>query len=204
MHHIYLTRHGARADWDPLYILAHSPTTLLHDPPLSRLGIQQSLELKSYFLSLPSHLRPAHIFSSPYYRCLQTIQPTAEALGIKVKIEQGVSEWHSSPAIVEENGIRRVKRKKHASFKKLQELFSRDVFIDWSYESLVKLNVESEVDDDIEIVAEDLKMETKEQLYQRVGLTLQKLVQEGYTKDGPILIVSHAATLIMMGNMCFL
>lgn len=65
------------------------------DPPLAALGETQAKEVAAYFLSLPESERPTAIFSSPYYRCLQTALPTAQALNIPIYIEHGLSEWYS-------------------------------------------------------------------------------------------------------------
>ncbi|KAJ3546352.1 hypothetical protein NMY22_g2089 [Coprinellus aureogranulatus] len=72
-----------------------SPTGLPRDPPLAAHGEKQAQELADYFLSLPEDERPTAIFSSPYYRCLQTSQPTAKALGLPIHIEHGIAEWYS-------------------------------------------------------------------------------------------------------------
>ncbi|KAG8905567.1 hypothetical protein FRB99_008672 [Tulasnella sp. 403] len=55
----------------------------------------QAEELASYFLNLPEDARPTAIFSSPYYRCLQTAQPVAVALNLPLYVEHGLSEWYS-------------------------------------------------------------------------------------------------------------
>ena len=37
--------------------------------------------------------KPELVFSSPFYRCIQTAEPTAQKLGVAVRLEHGVSEW---------------------------------------------------------------------------------------------------------------
>jgi len=90
---IYIARHGFRLNWTN--IIWKSPTGLPRDPPLTASGEVQAEELKSYFLSLPEEERPTGIFSSPYYRCLQTSQPIARALNIPIYIEHGIAEWYT-------------------------------------------------------------------------------------------------------------
>ncbi|VDB99628.1 unnamed protein product [Peniophora sp. CBMAI 1063] len=90
---VYIMRHGFRLNW--LTTDWKSPTNLPRDPPLAAFGETQAKEVADYFLSLPEDERPTAIWSSPYYRCLQTIAPTAEALGIPIFIEHGLSEWYS-------------------------------------------------------------------------------------------------------------
>ncbi|KZV77740.1 phosphoglycerate mutase-like protein [Peniophora sp. CONT] len=90
---VYILRHGFRLNW--LTTDWKSPTGLPRDPPLAAFGETQAKEVADYFLSLPEDERPTAIFSSPYYRCIQTIAPTAEALGVPIFIEHGLSEWYS-------------------------------------------------------------------------------------------------------------
>ncbi|KIY72783.1 phosphoglycerate mutase-like protein [Cylindrobasidium torrendii FP15055 ss-10] len=90
---IYLLRHGFRLNW----VTADwtSATGLPRDPPLAATGVKQSEEVADFFLSLPESERPTAIFSSPYYRCIQTSMPVAKALGIPIWIEHGLGEWYS-------------------------------------------------------------------------------------------------------------
>ncbi|KAH9969046.1 histidine phosphatase superfamily [Russula dissimulans] len=90
---IYILRHGFRSNWVTKDWLV--PTGLPRDPQLAVFGEVQSKEVANYFKSLPEDQRPTAIFSSPYYRCLQTSQPTAIALGIPIYAEHGLSEWYS-------------------------------------------------------------------------------------------------------------
>jgi len=90
---IYLARHGFRLNW--ISSSWQSPTGLPRDPPLTAYGLTQAEELCQYFLSFPENERPTAIFSSPYYRCLQTSQPLAKALGIPIYVEHGIGEWYS-------------------------------------------------------------------------------------------------------------
>ncbi|KAL0951121.1 hypothetical protein HGRIS_007857 [Hohenbuehelia grisea] len=90
---IYIARHGFRLNW--LNTNWTSPTGLPRDPPLAAYGEAQAKELAEYFLSLPPNERPTAIFSSPYYRCLQTAEPVALALGLPIYVEHGISEWYS-------------------------------------------------------------------------------------------------------------
>ncbi|KAG5342429.1 hypothetical protein C0989_002264 [Termitomyces sp. Mn162] len=58
----------------------------------------QAQELGEYFLSLPKDERPTAIFSSPFYRCLQTAKPVSSALGLPIYVEHGLAEWYSPVA----------------------------------------------------------------------------------------------------------
>lgn len=54
-------------------------------------GVTQSLELASHLVSPAVHPKPFRVYSSPFYRCLQTIQPGVEALKEKQRgqVENG-------------------------------------------------------------------------------------------------------------------
>lgn len=87
---VFMVRHSARVDkegsgswnWTPL------PGHARDDAHLSPGGIQASQELASRFRDIPI----AHIVSSPYIRCLQTVAPTAEEKNIPIKVEPGICE----------------------------------------------------------------------------------------------------------------
>ncbi|CAA7266478.1 unnamed protein product [Cyclocybe aegerita] len=93
---IYIARHGFRLNW--ISTTWQSATGLPRDPPLTAYGETQAEELNQYFLSFPEDERPTAIFSSPYYRCLQTSRPLAKALGVPIYVEHGVVEWYSPVA----------------------------------------------------------------------------------------------------------
>ncbi|KAK8035995.1 phosphoglycerate mutase [Apiospora marii] len=76
---IYVTRHGFRPAFnvDPAtgtYSLAiRSPTGLPTDPPLTAHGVDQANDLARHLLQVDPPID--QVYSSPYYRCLQTISP---------------------------------------------------------------------------------------------------------------------------------
>ncbi|WRT65107.1 uncharacterized protein IL334_002049 [Kwoniella shivajii] len=92
---IYISRHGCRQDWiDPEHI--SGPTGLYHDPSLSAHGLEQAEDLGK-FLASPTDGSPSPemIFTSPFYRCIQTSLPLAKNLNQKLHLEHGVMEWFS-------------------------------------------------------------------------------------------------------------
>ncbi|KAF9512629.1 hypothetical protein BS47DRAFT_1376945 [Hydnum rufescens UP504] len=91
---IYIARHGFRLNF--VTMEWKSLTGLARDPPLASYGVSQAMELAQYFMSLPVEQRPTAIFSSGFYRCLQTATPIAEALNIPLYVEQGCGEWYST------------------------------------------------------------------------------------------------------------
>ncbi|KAM5379567.1 hypothetical protein ACJZ2D_003915 [Fusarium nematophilum] len=79
---IYVTRHGFRSGWnvDPMtgvYSAAiRSPTGIPADPALTSHGVAQAKEMGRHLMTLNPPIDAA--YSSPYYRCLQTITPFIE------------------------------------------------------------------------------------------------------------------------------
>ncbi|KAL4069585.1 histidine phosphatase superfamily [Scleroderma yunnanense] len=93
---IYIARHGFRSNW--IDANCGTITGLPRDHPLAAYGEFQAQELVAYFQSLPEAKRPTAIFSSPYYRCLQTSLPIARASNLPIFVEHGLSEWYSPVA----------------------------------------------------------------------------------------------------------
>ncbi|KAJ3762883.1 histidine phosphatase superfamily [Lentinula raphanica] len=171
---IFIARHGFRLNWiTPVW---ESPTGLPRDPPLTAFGIAQARELADHFLSMSEDQRPTLIFSSPYYRCLQTSQPSAQALGQPIYVEHGLSEWYSPAA----SGTGLHPRPASASILK-------------AYFSEIDPNAWSSV------YYPTRKGEDVEQLQQRAHSVLSNLISEIETRfpnHKRVLLVSHAATVI--------
>ena len=105
---ILLLRHGHRIAWtlDPTtgkYTSNHPfPTKLPADPPLASHGVDQAVETGEYFAKHLSDIAKQdrlRIYTSLFYRCLQTLKPTVEKLRagpspeLQVRGERGFSEW---------------------------------------------------------------------------------------------------------------
>lgn len=84
----YVTRHGHRMQWRGNE-LNLSPTGRPRDPVLTAHGVDQVKQMAAWFKALPTEQQPQMIISSPYYRCVQTAGPTAEALDLSIHIEPG-------------------------------------------------------------------------------------------------------------------
>ncbi|KAI8075257.1 histidine phosphatase superfamily [Gongronella butleri] len=85
---IWITRHGFREDWvnpTPFY-----PTGLTFDPPLSAEGRQQAEELAVFL----KDKQIQHVYTSSFYRVLETVRPLAEATQVPVSIDYLLSEWY--------------------------------------------------------------------------------------------------------------
>ena len=74
--------------------MVKTPTGIPTDPPLTSKGVQQSKELAEYLCSVEPPID--RIYSSPFYRCLQTLKPTTERLFSqgrvkeKIRIDRGI------------------------------------------------------------------------------------------------------------------
>lgn len=89
---IYIARHGYRSNWLPEGPYPSPPTGIDSDVPLAEHGVHQAKELAHYLLSIDN--QPELIFSSPFYRCVQTSKPIAGLLEVPVLVERGIGEWY--------------------------------------------------------------------------------------------------------------
>jgi len=64
---------------------------------LSKKGVKQAEELVEVF----SKFDITGVYSSPYLRCMQTVEPLAEARKLKVRAESGLAEGHGLTAAYE-------------------------------------------------------------------------------------------------------
>lgn len=84
--HINLTRSQHRLSWTIDFRTGTyrsqfpTPTGNPADPALTSHGVRQSHELATHIAGRDFHPKPFRIYSSPFYRCLQTIQPSVEEL----------------------------------------------------------------------------------------------------------------------------
>ncbi|CAK9442188.1 uncharacterized protein LODBEIA_P59310 [Lodderomyces beijingensis] len=99
---VYIARHGYRSNWlppphppNPTGIDSDppNPTGIDSDPPLAPHGVEQAKQLAAYIYSLPRSDQPQFILTSPFYRCVETAQPIARMLNLRVGLERGVGEW---------------------------------------------------------------------------------------------------------------
>jgi len=88
------------------------PTGIPTDPPLTSKGVDQSKELAEHLCDIEPPIE--RIYSSPFYRCLQTLQPTVARLSeegkarCKIRVDRGIGEFfgranweHPSPPTIQ-------------------------------------------------------------------------------------------------------
>ncbi|CCD25589.1 uncharacterized protein NDAI_0F02710 [Naumovozyma dairenensis CBS 421] len=91
---IYVARHGYRSNWVLKGPYPDPPTGIENDVPLAQHGLDQAKELGEYMKTkIDPSLKPQLIISSPFYRCLQTAQPTKMALDLPLCVDRGLGEW---------------------------------------------------------------------------------------------------------------
>jgi transcription factor C subunit 7 len=93
---LLLVRHGARFDYANSREWRERCTRHGHeltDPPLSALGQAQARETAAALV----REKPNLILASPYFRVLQTAQPLAQSLGLRIGIEHCLAEFGHSP-----------------------------------------------------------------------------------------------------------
>ncbi|KAJ7103487.1 histidine phosphatase superfamily [Mycena belliarum] len=177
---IYIARHGFRMNW--VNNTWKSETGLARDPPLAAFGETQAKELAEYFLSLPEEQRPTAIYSSPYYRCLQTANPVSAALGVPIYVEHGISEWYSP--VAEGTGL----HPRPGSAASLKQYFPSAIDPDaWA-----------------SVWYPSRKGEDVAEMHERAGAVINVLVPEIERRfpgaHRRVLLVSHAATTIALAR----
>lgn len=193
---ILLLRHGHRLGWtfnvdSQTYTSTHPyPSGLPADPPLASHGVRQSHETAVHLsqLLLPQIKEDRLvIYSSLFYRCLETLRPSVEAFqkqGWKGKVrgERGVGEWFGSASFTQPAPGDRV--------------FLRDRFFPWLEEQDSK-------------VVPSRYGESVGELHDRVAQALDMIVREvdrEYEEKGreeddlTVLICGHAAGIIASGR----
>ncbi|KAI5970720.1 TFC7 [Candida margitis] len=178
---IYIARHGYRMNWLPP---PHppNPTGVPSDPPLAPHGVDQAKQLAAYLTSLPTKDQPQFILTSPFYRCVQTAEPVAQLLDLKVHLERGVGEWFKKGRkIVPEP----------ADYPDLNNFFANvlDKEDVWPRDGLG--------------IIPNLEGETGEEIYARAQQFWHKFIpvfEKQYPEIENILIITHAATKIALGS----
>lgn len=156
-----------------------SPTGIAADPALTAHGVDQAKELAAHLITLDPPIE--RVFSSPYYRCLQTVQPFVDLLATSdhpgnpaILAETGLSEWYGSAPF------------EHPTSAPPHTLKTFFPAFDINYEPAV---------------APSRTGETIAQLHDRVALALDAIIKR-CDESGvrAVLLCSHAATIIAIGR----
>lgn len=158
------------------------PTGIPSDPALASYGVLQARELGTRLVTLDPPIDV--IYSSAFYRCLQTIKPGAEALfaqgkaGGKIRVETGIGEFYGKA------------RFDHPSPATLQELEEEHFpgLLDKEYKS---------------VCVPSKNGETIAELHDRVAYTLLRIIETlDSDPNGPktVVLCSHAAVIIAIGR----
>jgi len=157
-----------------------SPTGIPSDPALSGYGVLQSKELAEKLITLDPPID--RYYSSPFYRCIQTLYPTLDKLCLlhpaepepKIWAENGVGEWY---------GKARWDHPSPAEPELLKELFPR---FNLDYEPKIIPSSNGE---------------TLAELHNRVAYALLKVIQDCDSAGiKAIIICTHAASLYAIGR----
>lgn len=180
-----------RSNWttDPLTgtytSTVRTPTGIPSDPALASYGVQQAEQLGDFLLTLDPPVD--RIYSSPFYRCIQTLQPYLEKRAAQatdsqpppVHLDQGVGEFY---------GLARFDHPSPADLSTLRPLFP----------TLTLSTAPSG-----STIVPSTKGESIPQLHDRVAYALHQLISRADADPaGPktLLICTHAAAIIAIGR----
>ncbi|GKT44002.1 transcription factor tau subunit sfc1 [Colletotrichum spaethianum] len=166
-----------------------SPTGIPADPELTAHGVDQARELGAHLLTVDPPIEA--VYSSPYYRCLQTIAPFvalkqerlnrlreqddgANAAAVTIRPEHGLCEWY---------GAAPFEHPTPASSDVLKSMFPH---LDDTYQSAV-------------VPARN--GETIAQLHDRVAAGVQAIIEQCDAEGKrAVVLCSHAASIIALGR----
>lgn len=164
-----------------------SPTGIPSDPPLAAHGVDQSQQLAKH-LSTLNDPPITTIYSSPYYRCLQTLEPYVSSLPPElrhVKGDNGVGEWH---------GYARFTHPSPGTPELLNRLFA---FYDRDHTPTI---IPSKHGERIEELHERCAYAMHRIIAAEDSQNTGDIVGQGKDKERAILICTHAASMIAIGR----
>lgn len=160
-----------------------TPTGIASDPALAAHGVNQSKELAEHISKLDPPVDV--IYSSPFYRCLQTLAPTVSKLNsdrpqdkkLQVHVENGVGEFY---------GLARFDHPSPATLDVLHKHFPGDLAEAY-----------------IPVIRPSVNGESLTALHDRIAYALYHVIQKlDQDPSGPktLLICTHAASMICIGR----
>jgi broad specificity phosphatase PhoE len=154
---------------------------------LSTIGEQQASSMSEFFGERYNRQNFPLIYSSPSKRCIQTILPTAKAIGAKIRIEYGLFE----PG----HGI--------GTQTEIEEFFGADYdnYFDANYKSKCNITkLRKYILKDARKFTSSKKEEMNEDLNQMQHDLMKKLVNENIESDQDVIIVSHQFITFNLGQ----
>jgi transcription factor C subunit 7 len=157
-----------------------TPTGIPTDVPLTSYGVEQSKELAEHLCNADPPID--RIYSSPFYRCLQTLKPTTDRLfaeskaGGKVRIDHGLGEFYGKAAFT------------HPTPPDLAMLGPHFTMLDQEYASVHLPHVNGE-----------LIIELHDRAKKAIEHIVEKLDSD-IEKPKTLLICTHAAVMIALGR----
>lgn len=172
---VYIARHAFRM------AISHfnHDAQVARDPPLTAHGDEQARDLAAFFAAMPEDERPELVVSSPYSRCITTILPTVERLGIELVVEPGLSEWFA-PVWPETSG-------QHPSPRRAEHVQRHFAGVSTRWTPLLYPDPRGETVRDVH-----------ERVYECFRRIEARLDAWGIRR---VLLVSHAASIIALGRM---
>lgn len=161
-----------------------SPTGIASDPALASYGVEQAQQLGEH-LQKQNDPPVDAVYSSPFYRCIQTLSPFTAARAAEAK-ESGAKETvNLEPGLGEFYGLARFDHPSPATLKVLETHFP---------------HLAAEKDP---IIVPSTKGESIPQLHNRVAYCLQHLIRKldnDPSQPRSLLICTHAASMICIGR----
>ncbi|KAA8628743.1 hypothetical protein SMACR_00073 [Sordaria macrospora] len=197
---IYVTRHGFRSNWlvdhtnGSYSSTLRSPTGIAADPALTAHGVDQAKELGQRLLTAEPPIE--RVYSSLYFRCLQTVEPF---------VRSASSSPSSMPEDAEKGTTRHLQRQLQVRGETgLGEWYGSAPFEHPVPASLATLesHFPSLLDRDYQPAVVPTRMgESVDELHDRLAVTLERLIAE-CDRDGirAVLLCSHAAPIIALGR----
>ncbi|KAF4505406.1 hypothetical protein G6O67_007360 [Ophiocordyceps sinensis] len=195
---IYVIRHGFRSNWlvDPVtgaysaYI--PSPTGIPADPALTSHGVSQARELGRHLVDLDPPVEA--VYSSPFYRCLQTLGPF-----LRLRLQKQQHDRSASGPAAGDDGVAASIRLEHG----IREWFGSAPFSHpQPADTTVLKSLFPAIDEDyVPIVVPSPRGETLAQLQERVALALRGIVEQCDAQGvRSALLCTHAAVVIVLGR----
>ncbi|GAB0136688.1 hypothetical protein EsDP_00004981 [Epichloe bromicola] len=209
---IYVVRHGFRSSWsvDPktgVYSGVPSPTGIQGDPALTSYGIDQSKEMGRHLMTLDPKVDK--VYSSPFYRCLQTMAPFMELQQQEAQATEKRAQTLGSGHASGTTGRESLPPDGHATVTKmLPEHGIREWFGSAPFDhpepaapEVLKGMFPSYDHEYVSVVTPSRRGETLEQLQQRITKALRGIINQ-CDADGTraVVLCSHAAVIILIGR----